>query len=183
MVTGKDEMYESRPSELAPLLSVRTHPLAYDSRVAFALLDTQGVIVAVNNGWLDGLRRERGELRQPGVGISFLEVCDDAGDGGSRELGSSIRRALAGQLPAPVVVTIPCDAPGGPRLIDVSVSSRLDDQGNCVGATISLSQLEDHVRRAATADIGSAPPGRYRRQGSWGSWAGPGGQAPTSGSG
>ena len=81
--------------------------------------------------------------------MSYLDICDRADDVGSREVGASIRAALAGELPAPAVVTVPCDAPGVPRLFDVLVSSRLDDHGHCVGATVTLSQLE-HAR----------PPGR-----------------------
>jgi signal transduction histidine kinase len=146
------------PSELAPLLAARTHPLSYDSEVEFALLDAQGVIVAVNDAWLAHSAENGGPFARTGVGTSYLEVCDGARDAGSIEVGSSIRRALAGQLPTPVVVTIPCDAPRVPSLVDVSVSSRLDDQGSPVGAIVSLSRLEDPARTAATTDIGSVQP-------------------------
>ena len=97
------------------------------------------------------LCRERGEAIRTGVGMSYLDICDRADDVGSREVGASIRAALGGELPAPAVVTVPCDAPGVPRLFDVLVSSRLDDHGRCVGATVTLSQLEQHDRQAARA--------------------------------
>ena len=91
--------------------------------------------------------------------MSYLDICDGADDVDSIEVGASIRAALAGEPPAPVVVTIPCDAPGVPRLYDVLVSSRLDDHGVCVGATVTLSQLlEDHKRQAAPTDSGSVRP-------------------------
>ncbi|HSU36812.1 MAG TPA: hypothetical protein VLJ88_14225, partial [Propionibacteriaceae bacterium] len=137
---------------------MRAHPLAHVSEVELALLDVDGVIVAVNDAWVGFCVDNGGDVARAGVGMSYLEICDRADDVGSREVGASIRAALAGELPAPAAVTVPCDAPGVPRLLDVLVSSRLGDRGTCVGATVTLSQRERHSRRAAPAYSGSVRP-------------------------
>jgi len=139
-------------------MSVRAHPLAHVSEVELALLDVDGVIVAVNDAWVGFCVDNGGDVARAGVGMSYLEICDRADDVGSREVGASIRAALAGELPAPAVVTVPCDGPGVPRLFDVLVSSRLDDQGNCVGATVTLSQKEDRNHKPAPIDPWLVPP-------------------------
>jgi hypothetical protein len=144
-----------QPSELAPLLPARRPPLAYDSEVEFALLDTQGVIVAVNNAWLAFCAGNGGAFARTVVGSSYLDICDRACDAGTCDAGSSVRAAIAGELPAPVVVTFPCDAPGVPRSFDVLVSSRLDDHANCLGATVTISQVGLHSHQAAPAGGGS----------------------------
>ena len=133
-------------------MSMHARPLAYVSEVELALLDLDGVIVAVNDAWLAFCAENEGQATRTGVGMSYRDICDRADDAGSREVGASIRAALAGELPAPAVVTVPCDAPGVPRLFDVLVSSRLNDHGNCVGATVTLSQKKDHHPQPAPAD-------------------------------
>ena len=135
----------SRTAPLPPVFAAGTHTLSHDVEVELALLDTDGVIVAVNNAWLAFGAVNGGDHARTGVGMSYLDVCDAADDVGSIEVAAGIRVALAGELPSPVVVTISCDAPGVPRTFDVLISSRLDDLGNCVGATVTLSRLEDHI--------------------------------------
>jgi signal transduction histidine kinase len=148
----------TRPTVLAQPPSGRSHALAHDTEVELALLDAEGVIVAVNDAWLAFCVENGGDLARTGVGISYIGVCDAADDVGSSEVGAAVRAALAGELPAPVVLTIPCDAPGIPRLFDVLVSSRLDDEGRCVGATITLSRSEEDTRsRHASAPSESIP--------------------------
>ena len=39
---------------------------------------------------------------------------------------------------APASLLVPCDAPGRPRLFDMLVSSRFDDDGRCVGAAVVM---------------------------------------------
>jgi signal transduction histidine kinase len=46
---------------------------------------------------------------------------------------------------------MPCDAPGVPRRFDVLVSSRFDDQGSCVGATVTLSLRKDNNQHGVPA--------------------------------
>jgi hypothetical protein len=121
--------------------------------VELALVDLDGVIVAVNDSWRAFCVRNGGDIRRAGVGSSYLDVCDADGDAGSRAVAASIRSAVAGELPAPVTVTISCPAPDAARSYDVLVSSRLDDDGACVGATVTLSEVQDD----APTPAGRAP--------------------------
>jgi hypothetical protein len=47
---------------------------------------------------------------------------------------------LLGDLPAPAHVEVPCHAPTRSRFFDVLVSSRRDDRGAVLGATVTLSE-------------------------------------------
>ncbi len=117
--------------------------VAAEQPVEFALLDRHGVIVAVNDAWRAFCLRNEGDITRAGVGRSYLDLCDVAGDPGSRAVAASIRSAVIGELPAPAVITIDCPAPGLPRSFDVLVSSRFDDAGGCVGAAVTLSEVAE----------------------------------------
>ena len=110
--------------------------------VEVVLLDLDGVIVAVNEAWSLFSEENGGDASRTGVGMSYLEACDSAGDLDSGDVASGIRAAIAGDLPAPVTVRIGCAAPGQARFFDVLVSSRLDRSGVSIGATVSLSLAE-----------------------------------------
>ena len=104
-----------------------------------ALLDRDGVIVTVNDAWESFCRDNGGEEGRTGVGMSYLDVCAAAGDdSGVQEAVALVRDALAGKVMAPASLLVPCDAPGRPRLFDMLVSSRFDDDGRCVGAAVVM---------------------------------------------
>jgi len=42
-------------------------------------------------------------------------------------------------LPAPMAVEVPCHSPDTSRWLDTLISSRLDDDARCLGATVTLS--------------------------------------------
>ena len=105
--------------------------------VEVVLLDVDGLIVAVNEAWSLFSEENGGDASRTGVGMSYLEACDSAGDMGSGDVAAGIRAAIAGDLPAPVTVRIPCAAPGQSRFFDVLVSSRLDPSGESIGATVT----------------------------------------------
>ncbi len=117
--------------------------------VIVTLLDRTGVIVAVNQEWQKFCLENGGDPARCGVGISYLDVCDRAGEDTADDVAECIRAALLGDVLAPLTVRIPCDGPAQPRWFDVLISSRLDDSGQCIGATVMLAPV-----RAATA----APP-------------------------
>jgi LuxR family maltose regulon positive regulatory protein len=119
--------------------------------VQWALLDTCGVIVAVNEAWRTFSSENGGDSARTGIGVSYLDVCDDAHDAVATEVAASIRSAISGALPAPRVVQLPCNAPDRPRTFALMVSSRFDDSGHCVGATVTLSPVEDRLGQLATA--------------------------------
>ncbi len=105
-----------------------------------ALLDLSGTVVAVNEAWERFARENGGDPDRTGVGTSFLAVCEGAGDDPVAALAAAaVRAALAGQLPAPLSVVIPCHGPGGQRWFDMLVSPRLDDEHVLVGAAVTLS--------------------------------------------
>ncbi len=112
--------------------------------VEVALLDRSGVIVAVNDAWTAFCTANGGDPRRCGIGVSYPDICEAAaGDRYAGEVAAAIGAALAGDLPAPVQVALPCHGPDAPRWFDVLVSSRFDDAGACAGATVTLSPLLD----------------------------------------
>ena len=106
-----------------------------------ALLDRSGVIVAVNHAWNRFCIENGGTLSACGPGRSYLEVCDRAGDPDSVAVAGYIRTATRGGVFVPFRTSIPCDSPTEPHRYDLLVSSRVDDDGVCVGATVSLSEV------------------------------------------
>jgi PAS fold len=160
---------------VSPLTLPESHmrTLADAGRVAndveIALLDPAGVIVAVNQAWVDFCLRNDGDLVACGVGASYLDACVAAGDdAGAAEAGSHVRAALAGDLPGPATLLIPCDAPGTPRWFDLLVSSLVDAKGHPIGAAVTLSRRHAGTGRPLPACGQDAPvlltfPGRRLR--------------------
>lgn len=107
-----------------------------------ALLDRDGVIVWVNRAWRRFSDDNGGDPDRTGVGVSYLERCDAGGDEASVHVAEGIRAAVRGDLPAPLRVLIPCASPDRPAWFDVLISSRLDNAGACVGATVTLSPAD-----------------------------------------
>jgi len=135
---------------------VGVHSVA--SAVEVALLDSDGVIVAVNPAWEEFARANDGDPTRAGVGSSYLGICQDAAaeDESAALVLEALTAALAGELPAPVTVPIPCDSPDQPRWFDVLVSSRFEPDGRCAGATVTLTLLS-HARAEATPGRPDAP--------------------------
>ncbi len=116
------------------------------SEVEVALLDPDGCIESVNEAWVEFARVNGAAPGTTGAGVSYLAVCDAAQDDPMARLAAEeIRAALAGGLPAPVTMHIPCDAPDTSGWFDMLVSSRFDDCGRCVGATVTFSEREPPV--------------------------------------
>jgi hypothetical protein len=110
-------------------------------RAEMALLDRASVIVWTNRAWDDFCRENGGDPRRAGVGRSYLDICDDAGDEPSAELADALRAAVRGGLPVPARTIVSCPAPDRPRAFDTLVSSRFDDDGRTTGALVTLTQL------------------------------------------
>lgn len=120
-------------------------------QVETALLDDTGVIVWVDEAWDAFCTANGGDPARSGVGCSYLALCDAAAltDRHSATVAALIRSALAGDLPAPARVEVPCHAPHRPRVFDVLVSSRRDDRGHVLGATVTLSEVVPAVTTRA----------------------------------
>lgn len=123
-------------------------------RAEVAVLDRDGVIVAVNDAWAQFARDNRcADLARCGPGTSYLAVCDAAGDDVSAAVAGMIRRAVAGLLAVPVRVTVPCDAPDRSRLFLLMISSRFGDDARCVGACLVLVPVVDLPLHAPAAPV------------------------------
>ena len=107
--------------------------------VEVALVDADGVIVSVNEEWDEFARANGGDPGRTGVGMSYLDICRAATEPEAAAVGDALRHALVGDLPAPMKLVIPCHSPDTFRYFDVLISSRLDREGRCVGASVTLS--------------------------------------------
>jgi hypothetical protein len=104
--------------------------------VEAAVLDQDGTIVAVNEGWEAFSLYNGGDPARTGVGVSYLEVCDRDDDARAAEAAAMIRAALVGVLPSATSLVIPCHSASEHRWFELLVTSRLDDVGRPVGATV-----------------------------------------------
>ncbi|MBV9792556.1 MAG: PAS domain-containing protein [Actinobacteria bacterium] len=111
-----------------------------DVGVEIATLDHDGVIVWVNRAWQQFTAANGGNPACTGPGVSYLDVCAAAGDDPvSRQVAATIRGALAGDLPGVLSIEVPCHSPETARWFDVLISPRRDEDGEPVGATVTLS--------------------------------------------
>ncbi|MDD7965366.1 helix-turn-helix domain-containing protein [Actinomycetospora lemnae] len=117
--------------------------------VQIALLDTDGVIVWVNQAWADFGVAHGGDPARTGVGRSYLAVSDAAAvdDPVSATVSANIRAALRGELPVPALLAVPCPTPQRPLVMDVLISTRRDDDGHVLGATVTLSERRGRAGR------------------------------------
>jgi len=82
-----------------------------------------------------------------GPGVSYLDACAAAADDpAAAQVATAIRAALDGRLPGSLTVEVPCHSPYAERWFDVLVSTRLDDDGRSVGATVTLSLTRAQTR-------------------------------------
>jgi regulatory LuxR family protein/PAS domain-containing protein len=118
------------------------------SPVNTAELDRDGVIVAVNASWDRFCVENDGDPAACGAGSSYLQTCKAGGDRHSHTVAAYIRIAVRGGTFVPLQTRIPCHSPTERRYFDLLVSSRVDDDGTCVGAVVSLSRAHSASARA-----------------------------------
>ncbi len=146
-----------RMTGTSPGSSVQAGP---DVGVEVALLDRDGVIAWVNQAWQAFAAANGGDPARTGIGVSYLQACAAAGDDPvAAEVAGAIRAALAGDLPGPLRVGVPCHSPATERWFDVLISSRFDDQGRCVGATVTLSLARSQPRSGRGPTLVQGRPG------------------------
>jgi anti-anti-sigma factor len=138
-----------------------------DVGVEVALLDRDGVIAWVNQAWRAFAAANGGDPARTGAGVSYLQTCAAAGDDPvAAEVAAAIRAALAGDLPDPVTIDVPCHSPATERWFDMLISSRFADDGRRQGATVTLSLARARPQLRAAGSAGSAGgPRRVRGQG------------------
>jgi anti-anti-sigma factor len=134
-----------------------------DVGVQVALLDRDGVIAWVNQAWRAFAAANGGDPARTGAGVSYLQACAAGDDPVAAEVAAAIRAALAGDLPDPLTIELPCHSPATERWFDVLISSRFADDGRRLGATVTLSLARSRPQlRAASSARG---PRRPRGQG------------------
>ena len=143
-----------------------------DVGTEIALLDRRGVIVSVNRAWQAFATENGCGLSRVGPGVSYLEACAAAGeDPVALEAAAAIRQALEGDLPGPLAIMVPCHSADTARWFDMLVSTRLDDDGRHLGATVTLALARSQPLAApAGCGDGAADPGGPARP--------PGGSCP-----
>ena len=128
-----------------------------DVGTEIALLDRHGVIVSVNHAWQAFAIANHGDPSRTGPGASYLEACAAAGDDPvALDVAAAIRQALEGDLPCPLTIEVPCHSPDNARWFDMLISTRLDDDGQHLGATITLALARWRPLAASAAET----PGR-----------------------
>ncbi|MBT8240257.1 MAG: PAS domain S-box protein [Acidimicrobiia bacterium] len=121
--------------------------------IEVAVLDAEGVIIAVNGPWTDFCEVNGGDPTLTGVGVNYLDVCRKAADDpGATQVADAIRAVLAGNVPSADRVQIACHSPFEERWFDVFVSTRIDETGATVGATVMLTQVPEMLRDLAVVD-------------------------------
>ncbi|MEO8062174.1 MAG: PAS domain S-box protein [Pseudomonadota bacterium] len=99
-----------------------------------ALLDTRGVIIAVNRAW-NAFSDAEGFLGSArGVGVDYLAVCDNAhGDGAidAQAAAIGIRQVLSGERPS-YELTYACHSPMEQRWFQMTVTALSDRQQGAV---------------------------------------------------
>ncbi len=128
-----------------------------DVGVQVALLDRDGVIAWVNQAWRAFATANGGDPARTGAGVSYLRACAAVGDDPvAAEVAAAIRTALAGDLPDPLTIEVPCHSPAAERWFDVLISSRFADDGRRLGATVTLSLVRSRPQlRAANSARGT----------------------------
>ncbi|GAB2456926.1 helix-turn-helix domain-containing protein [Jatrophihabitans fulvus] len=117
--------------------------------VEIADLDPDGVIVRVNRPWERFCVENGGDPVRCGAGVSYLQQCARGDDGRSVTVATYIRIAARGGAFVPLQTRIACHSPSERRWFDLLITSRIDDDGRCVGTRVSL-------RRTHRADATAA---------------------------
>ncbi len=121
-----------------------------------ALLDRDGVIVSVNQAWLAFAEANGGDPVRTSPGMSYLEACAAARDDpAAQQVTGAIRVALAGDLPGPLVIEVPCHSPATERWYEVLISARPGSDGQNLGVAVTLSLARSRLH-AQPPDPGAA---------------------------
>ena len=146
------------------MMPVRTSPqlptIDPTMDVEIAVLDEEGTIVAVNESWTAFTLYNGGDPTACGVGVNYLEVCDQTvDDPRTADIARLIRAATRRELLHASSVVVACHAPSATRWFEVIVSPRRRVH-RVVGATVMLAQISGPDDWSATASVGGAPSAR-----------------------
>ena len=89
---------------------------------------------------------------------ALIDACAAAGDDPTAiAVATAIRSALAGSLPDPIKVEVPCHSPRTGRWFDMLISARHGDNGPLLGATVTLSLARSEHRSTAVEEVARLP--------------------------
>ena len=121
--------------------------------VEVAVLDANGVIIAVNGPWTDFCEANEGNPMSTGVGVDYLDVCRKAGsEPGAQQVAAAIEASLVGSAPVAERIHIACHSPHERRWFDVFVSSRTSERDEPIGATVMVSRVPEYRTDVVDAD-------------------------------
>lgn len=109
-----------------------------------ALLDSQGLIISVNEAWQRFDRANAIQCPGHGIGVNYLEICDTArGDDASevKQVAAGIRSVLGGVLKS-FSTEYPCHSPTAQRWFLMTVTPLADDRPN--GAVVMHMDVTAH---------------------------------------
>ncbi len=111
-----------------------------------ALLDSQGRIIAVNGAWRRFGTANEFLALESGVGLNYLQVCDEAHGASSEEakaVAAGLRSVLDGETPS-FSLEYPCNAPNEPRWFQLLVTPQRREQ--IAGAVVMHTNITHRVR-------------------------------------
>jgi signal transduction histidine kinase len=129
---------------------------------SIAVLDGDGVIVGVNEAWMQfGYENGGAADAEASVGINYLDVCRagaEARSPGAQEALTGLREVLAGRL-SQFAVEYPCDSPTMPRWFLLQVSALPGAHAGAVVSHVNITQrkaLEQRTQRTLAALLAMA---------------------------
>jgi hypothetical protein len=124
--------------------------------VSVAILDSSGIIVAINDTWKDFRRRNGLRISNAGIGASYLEYCVDS------EFATELRALLAGRLNL-LTLVYPCHSPSQKRwfsLIGIPLSP--GQPGGVALLHVNLTSMLPPQIDTGLAQVETADKGRLR---------------------
>jgi len=124
---------------------------------ATAVLDSSGVIVAVNHAWLMFAVDNGGDAESSGVGVNYLEVCDRASRGCEDALVAArgIRRVLAGEM-VEADLEYPCPSPSTDRWFLLRVTRLAGRVTGVVASHVNITRRK-RIEEALAHEAGHDP--------------------------
>lgn len=126
---------------------VSFHQQVLDSAEAItAVVDDRGVIVYVNERWMQFSRENGGHPGKSGIGANYLSICENARGkdaDGAADIAAALHETVAGVRPS-FQVTYPCHAPKMQRWFQVR-GRRLEHKGR-VYVVVSHESIDELMR-------------------------------------
>ncbi len=104
----QEKLYQSQQLAQTTIDALNAH---------IAVLDENGVIIAVNQPWLDFGQTNGANMSRIGIGINYLNVCEMAADEGEEDaenMLAGIQKVMRGEL-REMIFEYPCPMPLEPR--------------------------------------------------------------------